>query len=568
LLVAKLRAAGSLSEADKKTKTPPSAACECYDGVMPMNRRRMLNKCAALAAAPFFPWAAAGENRLLAEEPSRRPAPDFRTDAPKLQSKWDAALAGLAGNIGHVYRFPGPVLKEGAIYSGVWLESAPQEGLLYAPFNPAVAVNNHRVFFDLQRADGYLPYSVRSNGAGASQIQMVVPVAATALELAERLHDDDLLARAYRACSAWDRWLVRYRNTRGTGLCELFCGYDTGEDNSARFKGLPWKCPHDDARICPQVGALPYLAPDLSATVYGGRVALAAMAGRLGKNGEAAGWEEQAESIRRAVMKWCFDAADACFYDRDSRDQFVRIRCVELLVVLGEHLVDRRLFEEIYRRHIRNPKEFWTPYPFPSVAADDPLFNHDLPPNCWGGPSQVLTALRAPRWMEHYGKAADLAHFMGRWVQALTASDNFQQQVNPWTGKFSTGSAYSPAMLLLTDFVARLYGVVEEGGALQWNCRLPEGARRSRYQLSTSHGTAELSIQSAKGKPSGELTLAGKNRLAVTGAVRVVTGLDGTPLSLLGTEPAASDVVLTWPDGRASRHTVPADKRVSIQLPR
>jgi hypothetical protein len=44
---------------------------------------------------------------------------------------------------------------------------------------------------------------------------------------------------AYRACSAWDDWLMTYRNTRGTGLIEGFCTYDTGHDNSPRWQGIP-----------------------------------------------------------------------------------------------------------------------------------------------------------------------------------------------------------------------------------------------------------------------------------------------------------------------------------------
>src|ERR1019366_4544626 len=46
-----------------------------------------------------------------------------------------------------------------------------------------------------------------------------------------------------------------------------------------------------------------------------------------------------------------------------------------------------------------NPKAFWSPFPLPSLAMDDPLFVRSIPPNSWGGASQALTALRAPRWM-------------------------------------------------------------------------------------------------------------------------------------------------------------------------
>jgi hypothetical protein len=91
-----------------------------------------------------------------------------------------------------------------------------------------------------------------------------------------------------------------------------------------------------------------------------------------------------------------------------------------------------------------------------ALAANDPSFVRELPANSWGGASQALTALRAPRWFEHYGKSADLNELMQRWVEALLAAPAFMQQMNPWTGEFSTSEGYSPAMCVFIDFVDRL----------------------------------------------------------------------------------------------------------------
>ena len=374
----------------------------------------------------------------------------------KVQQKYDAALAGLAANTRKVFGYDIPVLIEGGVYSGIWLECGPVEGLVYGRFAPQVARANHDVFFHHQREDGYFPCWVWGDRKGAGQIQMVVPIAATALETADLLGDEAFLARAYAACVRWDQWLGRHRNTRGTGLCEAFCEYDTGHDNSPRFQGLPKECPGGDAAICPSAGKLPYLAPDLSASVYGGRCALAKMADRLGKRPEAQLWLDQAEQMRALILRHCFDPEDECFYDVDRDGGFVRIRGDALTRVLGEHVPGQALFERIYKRHIINPAEFWTPFPLPSISIDDPAFVRALPCNSWGGASQALTALRAPRWFLHYGKGKDLEHLMNRWVQAILDAPGFMQQMNPWTGEFSTSEGYSPAMCVLIDFVDRL----------------------------------------------------------------------------------------------------------------
>lgn len=377
-------------------------------------------------------------------------------DRNALQEKHRAALDGLAANTRSVYGFEAPVLVEGGSYRGIWLECGPLEGLVYGRYAPDVARANHEVFFHHQRADGYLPFMISGDKVGTESIQMVVPIAATALETADLTRDEAFLARAYTACARWDDWLAAHRNTRGTGLCEMFCQFDTGHDGSPRLAGLPPGCPEGDAAMCPVSATMPYLAPDLSATVYGGRVALAAMADRLGRSHEAAMWQERADAIRRLILEICYDPEDAFFYDVDAQGNFVKIRSDLITRVFGEHVVDQALFDRIYARHIRRPESFWTPYPLPSIAADDPAFEQKLPRNSWGGASQALTALRAPRWFTHYGRADDLRHLMGRWVEAIVRAPDFMQQMNPWTGAFSTSAGYSPAMCVLIDFVTRL----------------------------------------------------------------------------------------------------------------
>ncbi len=471
--------------------------------------------------------------------------PEFHTDNPHFQEKYDAALATLRSNTLKVNRFPRPALIEGGDYPGVWLECGPQEGQVYGFFEPVVARANQEIFFDLQRDDGYLPCYVWFHAIGQGQIQMVVPIAATALEVFNASGGEAFLEKAYKACGRWDDWLMRYRNTRGTGLCEAFCTFDTGQDNSPRFKGLPDQCPNNDARICAKVDALPFLAPDLSATVYGGRVALAKMAHLLGRGREEALWEEKAASIRKAIIERLYDAQDGCFYDLNAKNQFVRVRGVAVIRVLGEHVVGRDLFDQVYARQVHNPHAFWAPYPMPSIVLDDPAFVRPIPANSWGGASQALTALRAPRWMEHYGKPADLAHMMNQWIQALVAGPGFLQQLNPETGKFSPDrGGYSPAALVMLDYTWRLHGVRAEAGELEWNCRTLPGASRSRFSLRVGSGTAEL----IHGPDASDLSLAGKKLLTVQGAARIVTDEKGKVLRVVGTASGKSRIQLLWPN--------------------
>ena len=381
----------------------------------------------------------------------------------------------LTNNVRPLASYEHPLLWEGSTYQGVWQECGPHEGLVYASLSKQfqeadaatankAARNNHLAFFALQRADGQLPASIKTTGPGFGQIQMVVPIAATAWELAHASKDEELLVKAYDACSRWDAWLRKYRDTRATGLVEGFCTYDSGMDNSPRWAGIPNRCPDSDARKCPPLPSLPRLCPDLSATLYGARVALAAMAGALGKHDDAAKWQADAEKIRRLIIDKLYSSEDVAFYDLDAQNNFVRVRSVVITRVMGEHVLklsdprDKSIFEAVWTRQLHNPQAFWAPYPFPSSSLDDPTFVRPIPRNSWGGASQALTALRAPRWMTHYGKEVELTRLMQQWCDAIVREGGFLQQMDPLTGKFTQPDpgGYSPAALVFLEFARRL----------------------------------------------------------------------------------------------------------------
>ena len=445
------------------------------------------------------------------------------------------------------------MLIEGANYAGIWMECGPHEALVYRKFRPGVARNSHLIFFALQRSDGQLPANNKVSETGFGQIQMVVPIAATAWELASATGDDELLHAAYRACSAWDDWLMRYRNTRGTGLIEGFCTYDTGHDNSPRWEGIPPQCPDKDAKKYPPIPALPRLCPDLSATVYGGRVALSAMAKAMGRTADADRWAERAGQIRGLILSRLYMKEDAAFYDLDAQNHFVKIRCDILSRVCGEHVPDQALFDDLWTRQIQNPKAFWAPYPLPSVALDDPKFVRPIPRNSWGGASQALTALRASRWFDHYGRSAEFGLMMNRWCEAIQSDMGFRQQLDPMTGEFTKEDAgsYSPAALIMLDYTWRLAGVREDGDSLEWNVRPGHpAAQTALFRMRTDAGkTAEMKYD----RRGAELRLGGKLLGRIdSGVARLVTDSNGEPKALVGVSDQPQDVEIRFA-GRALR---------------
>jgi len=529
-----------------------------------MRRRAFLRGSTAAAAV-----AAAGL-RAQARSQSAADAPVFSTRNKDWQRVYDHALEVLAGNVivlppHPTGRFDGPVLIEGAEYPGMWLECGPLEGLVYRRWSRVAAENNHLTFFALQRPDGQFPSNNKKTEFGLGQIQMVVPIAATAWELAEATGNQEFLSKAYDSCARWDAWLVKYRNTRGTGLCEGFCTYDTGHDNSPRWKGVPNRCPDSDAKKWAEGVGVPRLCPDLSATVYGGRIALAKMAKALGRQPEATKWEEKAEAIRKLIVEKLYVAEDIAFYDLDANDKFVKVRGDALTRVCGEHVVSKELFEQLWVGQIHKPAAFWAPYPLPSIAMDDPAFVRPIPRNSWGGASQALTALRAPRWMEFYGKTAELGQMMEAWCRALIRDGTFRQQLDPMTGIFTEGGSkgYSPAALVLLDYTWRLAGIREDSGRIEWTVRPGCAAEEeAKFTLKTNAG---LMAEMRYDKGGAELRLAGKKIARVDGSGRMVTDLYGGGIELVGILEGAQTVKIERAKNGVQTVTVAGNERVKVR---
>lgn len=389
-----------------------------------------------------------------------------------IAEKYRAAMERIQS--AHVKPFPGhpdPLFLISNTYPGVWLEHV-YDAVCWANLEPSmayVAKSQVRLFLENQKEDGQLPCLVldlsNPSNAGCTnplsygQIQECVSFTQLSLEAYGATKDEQLLKDAYEGCVKWDGWLTANRMTLGTGLIELFCEFDTGHDNSRRLAGLPKGCPDGDASRLGGDDLLPLLAPDMNAVFYGSRMALSRMAQLLGKPEEAAQWSRKAREVKDALLRICYDEEDAFFYDVDRYGKKRKFLSILLSNLFQEHLLDQDMADLIYERHMKNPREFWTPYPFPSMAISDPASVQDMEGNSWGFYSQGLTALRTLRWMDYYGKGEDLEYLMSRWVSAMVLSEDLQfaQELHPITGKLSRSSPwYSSSMLFFISSVRRL----------------------------------------------------------------------------------------------------------------
>ncbi|THF83426.1 MGH1-like glycoside hydrolase domain-containing protein [Cohnella fermenti] len=364
-----------------------------------------------------------------------------------------------------------PVLQEGGVYKGCWLESTGTiNAELLSRFCPSVAEATFEQFADGQRSDGLIPYKVTAGSPVFKQIQLVTPPArsvwnhyrlngsaAGAANEGSRL---EWLRKMYGALSRYDGWLAANRDTRGTGAVEAFCAFDTGHDLSPRFWHVP-DAPYggDPARFDPNSPILPFVAPDLTASVHANRRHLALMAEELGDGAAADEWRRKAERSLRSLIDYCYDEEDGFFYDVDAAGRFVRVQSDVLLRVLACEVGDGAFFASSLSRYLLNTRKFYSKYPFVSIALDDPRFDPSSAYNSWAGPVNFLSLIRAPHAFERHGRHVELTWVMQPILSALSRMTRFGQTLSPWTGEEGYTEAYSPAILCALDFTERICGI-------------------------------------------------------------------------------------------------------------
>ncbi|WP_027092421.1 MGH1-like glycoside hydrolase domain-containing protein [Cohnella thermotolerans] len=432
-----------------------------------------------------------------------------------------------------------PILHEGGIYLGCWLESTGTiNAELLSRFAPSVSEATYRSFAFHQRPDGMLPYKITENGPAYRQIQLVTPLARSVWNhYALHGRDVDFLRVMYRAMERYDAWLAANRDTRGTGCVEAFAAFDTGHDLSPRFWHVP-DAPHrgDAGRCDPDSPILPFLAPDLTANVYCQRLYLARMAEELGLSGD--GWRAKAERSLDSLFRYCFDEGDQFFYDRDRQDRLVRVQSDVLLRVLACEVGDRDFFDEALRRYLLNTRKFFAKYPFTSIAMDDPRFDPFSSYNSWAGPSNFLSLIRAPHAFERHGRHVELTWAMQPILSSFARANRFAQAVSPWTGEEGFTEAYSPSILCLLDYVERLCGILPTPEGELWFTGLVPYAMDHGEEIAGETAYARtvdgVIFELLNLRDRSVIYRGGEPYMAFPPGVRVVTDRKGGLLGLLG----------------------------------
>ena len=453
------------------------------------------------------------------------------------------------------------VMIEGAIYTNIWLETQPMGGSMYAKRNLEVARNNIEVFIDYQREDGRFPgviYNKRGKiEPSYSQFQGFY-LARPALEVYYLIGEDkNFLLKVYHSLEKFDAYLWKTRDSDHNGCLETWCIYDTGEDGSVRFNGFPkaWSFDYpptreiasglskEDLKIhCkedsydPSVEmTVPIESMDVMSYSYSCRDVLSLMS-KILNNGKEEYWRSKANEVKSKIKSYLWDEGKKACYDKDRNNETMPILLHNNLRCMYFVSFDQEMADQFIRVHLLNPKEFWTPMPLPSIAANDPKFEN-IPGNNWSGQPQGLTYQRSIQALENYGHFAELTMIGKKFLTVTGKSLRFAQQFDPFTAVVNPSKdGYGPSLLSALEFISRFYGIHLTQNTIFWSCLdntndfdYLQKWNGNVYRFHTINGIVKCLIND-------------KEIFSFTKGTRIVTDLNGKMIEAVGIETQAKTI--------------------------
>jgi putative isomerase len=327
-------------------------------------------------------------------------------------------------------------------YVGVWQWDAYFHAIAYRYVDAHLAEDQLRIFLDHQLPNGMIPDAVHDEGLVAN---LLMPVAApvtkpplvawAALKLYEVSGNLAFLDEIYEPLARWNTWWQRENDSDNDGVVEYTHPFSSGLDDSPLWDlGMPVE------------------SPDINTYLYIQMESLAKIATLLGLHDEAAEWSKRARLTMRQLTRHLYDAQNGLFCAlRDHRT--IPVLTPFNLYPLWTGRVNRAASKRLIS-HLIDPAEFWTRYPIPTVAINDPM--HD-PSQMWRGPTWIninyifIEALLRTR---HAALARELAQ---RTIDLVMGQEDIAEYYDPQTGAIPRKAApmYGWSAALFIDLVVR-----------------------------------------------------------------------------------------------------------------
>jgi hypothetical protein len=305
-------------------------------------------------------------------------------------------------------------------YVGVWQWDAFFHALAYRYLEKGLAQDQIRIVLDHQREDGMIPDAIHDEGT-VTRLNFPVDadvtkpplIAWAAYKLYEHDGDREFLDEIYEPIVRWNNWWFDQNDTDGNGLCEYQHPFSSGLDDSPLW---------DDG--------MPVEAPDLNTYLYLQQESLAKIARAIGKEEDVEMWQERAEDMARRLVKYAWDGENGLFWARRNGSR-VNVRTPFNLFPLITGQMPPEIADRLVA-HLTDERQFWSRYPIPSVAMDDPKYD---PVKMWRGPTWVNVNYLLIEGLQRSGYTDLARELRQRTLDLINSRDDIYEYYHPINGE-------------------------------------------------------------------------------------------------------------------------------------
>ena len=311
-------------------------------------------------------------------------------------------------------------------YVGIWQWDAYFHALAYRHVDGKLAQDQIRIMLDHQREDGMIPDAVHDEGT-VTHLNVPVdadvtkpPLLAWAVwKLYQLDHDREFLDEVYEPIVRWNNWWFEHSDVDGNGLCEYLHPFSSGLDDSPLW---------DDGT--------PVESPDLNTYLFLQQEALGRIAREIGEKEDIQLWEDRSNAMVQRLIRLCWDEEQGIFWaTRNGRRVQARTPFNLFPLLTG------RLPEAIARRlvaNLTNERQFWTRFPVPTVAIDDPKYD---PQQMWRGPTWININYLLIEGLRRSGYPDLALDLRRRTLDLISAHDDIYEFYHPVSGAPSPHAA-------------------------------------------------------------------------------------------------------------------------------
>ena len=146
-----------------------------------------------------------------------------------------------------------------------------------------------------------------------------------------------------------------------------------------------------------------------------------------------------ADNTEKSILEKCWDEDAGIFYSLFSKqEKFADVKTIASLIPLFLDGLKGSKLKTLVEKHVLNPDEFFTPFPFPSVSKDEKYYvPGDTPFHqvklLWRGPTWISTNWFVVKGLQKHGyhkEAKDVINKMEKMIEVY----GFREYYNPETG--------------------------------------------------------------------------------------------------------------------------------------